>query len=195
MIEAVKTRCAWSGDDPLYIDYHDREWGVPLRDERALFEMLILEGSQAGLSWITILRKRLNYRAAFDGFDPALIARYGPDKLAALKANAGIVRNSAKIQATVGNAQAWLRLREEEGGPVAFLWSFVGDRPIVNHWRSLAEVPAETANSTALSKALKARGFRFVGPTICYALMQATGMVNDHTLDCFRHDEVHTKGH
>ena len=190
MTKAAKTRCAWSGDDPLYIDYHDREWGVPLRDDRALFEMFILEGAQAGLSWITILRKRRNYQAAFDEFDPVLIARYGPDKVAALKADAGIVRNSAKIQAAVTNAQAWLQLREEEGGPVGFLWSFVGHRPIVNHWRNLAEVPAKTAESTAMSKALKARGFGFVGPTICYAFMQATGMVNDHTLDCFRHDEV-----
>ncbi len=190
-----KKRCGWAGDDPLYMEYHDREWGVPLWDDRALFEMLILEGAQAGLSWITILRKRRNYRAAFDDFDPALIARYGADKLAALKADAGIVRNTAKIQAAVGNAGAWLQLREEEGGPAGFLWSFVRDRPIVNRWPSLAEVPSETDESTAMSKALKARGFRFVGPTICYAFMQAVGMVNDHTLECFRHDEIyHTKG-
>ncbi len=186
-----KTRCAWAGNDPIYIDYHDREWGVPLHDDRALFEMLILEGAQAGLSWITILKKRDNYRAAFDGFDPAVIARYGPGKIAALKADAGIVRNALKLQATVDNATAWLDVMErEEGGFAGFLWSFVGGRPIVNRWRRLDEVPAETPESKVLSKALKARGFRFVGPTICYAFMQAVGMVNDHVVDCFRHPEV-----
>ena len=185
-----RIRCGWVGQEPIYIDYHDREWGVPLRDDRSLFEMLILEGAQAGLSWITILKKRENYRAAFDGFDPAVIARYGPDKVAVLKADAGIVRNGAKIQATIDNAKGWLDIMEREGSFADFLWQVVDGRPIVNRWRSLAEVPAETAESKALSKALKARGFRFVGPTICYAFMQAVGMVNDHTLDCFRHKEV-----
>ena len=186
-----RVRCAWVGIEPVYVDYHDREWGVPLHDDRALFEMLILEGAQAGLSWITILKKRDNYRAAFDGFDPAAIARYGPDRLAALKADAGIVRNALKIAAAVDNAKGWLEIMEQrESGFAGFLWDFVDGRPIVNHWRSLGEVPAETAESKAMSKALKARGFRFVGPTICYAFMQAVGMVNDHTVDCFRHGEV-----
>ena len=186
-----KTRCAWAGNDPLYIDYHDREWGVPLHHDRALFEMLILEGAQAGLSWITILKKRGNYRAAFDGFDPAVIAGYGPAKLAALKADAGIVRNALKIQAAVDNAKGWLDIMErEERGFDGFLWDFVDGRPIVNHWRRLDEIPAETPVSKAMSKALKGRGFRFVGPTICYAFMQAVGMVNDHVVDCFRHPEV-----
>ncbi len=186
-----RTRCAWAGNDPLYIDYHDREWGVPLHDDRALFEMLILEGAQAGLSWITILKKRESYRAAFDGFDPAAIARYGPAKLAALKADAGIVRNALKIQAAVDNAKGWLDIMErEERGFDGFLWGFVDGQPIVNHWRRLDEIPAETPQSKAMSKALKGRGFRFVGPTICYAFMQAVGMVNDHVVDCFRHPEV-----
>jgi DNA-3-methyladenine glycosylase I len=186
-----KTRCAWVGGEPIYIDYHDREWGVPLHDDRALFEMLILEGAQAGLSWITILKKRETYRAAFDGFDPALVARYGPDKMAALKTDPGIVRNTAKIRAAVDNAKGWLEIMErEEGGFSGLLWGFVDGRPIVNHWRSSSEVPAETMESRTMSKVLKARGFRFVGPTICYAFMQAVGMVNDHTVDCFRHAKV-----
>jgi len=186
-----RTRCTWVGGEPIYIDYHDREWGVPLYDDRALFEMLILEGAQAGLSWITILKKRETYRAAFDGFDPAVVARYGPDKMAALKADPGIVRNSAKIRAAVDNAKAWLEVMErEEGGFAGLLWGFVDGRPIVNRWRSSSDVPAETVESKAMSKVLKARGFRFVGPTICYAFMQAVGMVNDHTVDCFRHAKV-----
>ncbi|MDH3474824.1 MAG: DNA-3-methyladenine glycosylase I [Rhodospirillales bacterium] len=185
-----RTRCTWAGSERIYIDYHDQEWGVPEWDERRLFEMLILEGAQAGLAWITILRKRENYRVAFDGFDPEIVARYGPEKRAALKADAGIVRNRAKIEAAVGNAKAWLELRGQNGGPIDFLWGFVDGKPIANRWRSLADVPAETAESKAMSKALKANGFRFVGPTICYAFMQAVGMVNDHTLDCFRHDQV-----
>ncbi len=186
-----RIRCAWAGDDPIYVDYHDREWGVPLHDNRALFEMLLLEGAQAGLSWITILKKRENYRAAFDGFDPAVIAGYGPAKLAALKADPGIVRNTLKIEAAVENAKGWLDVMErEEGGFAGFLWSFVGGQPIVNRWRRLDQIPAETPESKALSRALKARGFRFVGPTICYAFMQAVGMVNDHVVDCFRHLEV-----
>ena len=185
-----KIRCGWAGAEPIYIDYHDREWGVPQRDDRALFEMLILEGAQAGLSWITVLKKRAGYRRAFDGFDPAKIARYGPDKVASLLADPAIVRNRAKVAATIDNAKGWLAIMEREGAFADFLWGFVEGQPIVNRWRSLAEVPAETAESKAMSKALKARGFRFVGPTICYAFMQATGMVNDHILDCFRHGEV-----
>jgi DNA-3-methyladenine glycosylase I len=190
MTDDGKSRCTWAGDDPLYVAYHDEEWGVPLRDERQLFEMLILEGAQAGLSWITILRKRENYRAAFDNFDPAAIARYGPEKVATLMADAGIVRNRAKIESTIGNAKAWLDLTQREGSCAEFLWRFVEDRPVVNYWRSASDVPAETKESAALSKALKAQGMRFVGPTICYAFMQAAGMVNDHTVDCFRHREV-----
>ena len=186
-----RTRCGWVGCEPIYIDYHDREWGVPLYDDRALFEMLILEGAQAGLSWITILKKRETYRAAFDGFDPAVVARYGPDKMAALKADPGIVRNSAKIRAAVDNAKAWLEVMErDEGGFAGLLWGVVDGRPIVNRWRASSEVPAETVESKTMSKVLKARGFRFVGPTICYAFMQAVGMVNDHTIGCFRHAEV-----
>ena len=185
-----KIRCGWAGAEPIYIDYHDREWGVPQRDDRALFEMLILEGAQAGLSWITVLKKRAGYRRAFDGFDPAKIARYGPDKVASLLADPAIVRNRAKVAATIDNAKGWLAIMEREGAFADFLWGFVEGQPIVNRWHSLAEVPAETAESKAMSKALKARGFRFVGPTICYAFMQATGMVNDHILDCFRHGEV-----
>jgi DNA-3-methyladenine glycosylase I len=186
-----RIRCAWVGGEPIYIDYHDREWGVPLRDDRALFEMLILEGAQAGLSWITILKKRESYRAAFDGFDPAIIARYGPEKLAALKADPGIVRNRAKIQAAVDNAKAWLDIMErEDGGFSGLLWGLLDGRPIVNRWRTVSEVPAETQESKLMSRELKAKGFRFVGPTICYAFMQAVGMVNDHTVDCFRHAEV-----
>ncbi len=186
-----RTRCGWVGGEPIYIDYHDREWGVPLYDDRALFEMLILEGAQAGLSWITILKKRETYRAAFDGFDPAVVARYGPDKMAALNADPGIVRNSAKIRAAVDNAKAWLEVMErEEGGFAGLLWGVVDGRPIVNRWRASSEVPAETLESKTMSKDLKTRGFRFVGPTICYAFMQAVGMVNDHTVGCFRHAEV-----
>ena len=185
-----RTRCSWPSDDPLYVHYHDTEWGVPIRDDRALFEKLILDGFQAGLAWITILRKRENFIAAFDGFRPEVIAGYGPEKVETLMADAGIVRNRAKIEATVKNARGWLEIMENEGGFSPFLWSFVGGDPIVNTWRSGAEIPAETPESQAMSKALRARGFSFVGPTICYAFMQAVGMVNDHTVDCFRHDEV-----
>ncbi len=196
MSDGQQSRCGWVGAEQLYIDYHDLEWGVPVYDDRMLFEMLILEGAQAGLSWITVLRKREGYREAFDKFDPEIIAGYGPDKIAALMENPGIVRNRAKIAATIGNARAWLEMMEDgtaqaDGGAFSkFIWSFVGGKPIVNRWRDLSEVPAETAESQALSKALKKKGFRFVGPTICYAFMQATGMVNDHTVDCFRYDQV-----
>jgi DNA-3-methyladenine glycosylase I len=167
--------------------YHDHEWGVPLQGDRALFEMLILEGFQAGLSWITILRKRDNFRRAFDGFEPAKVAAYDERKIAALLADPGIVRNRAKIEGAVSSARAYLDLMAQPGGASRFLWQFVNGAPIVNRRRSLAEVPAETAEARAMSKALKQRGFKFCGPTICYAFMQAVGMVDDHVIDCFRH--------
>jgi DNA-3-methyladenine glycosylase I len=177
-------RCAWvPEDDPLYTAYHDEEWGVPSRDERHLFELLVLEGAQAGLSWSTILRKREGYRAVFAGFDPMRAAKLDP---VALLADARIVRNRLKVESAISNARAWL----EQDDPVELLWSFVGGRQLVNQWRTLPEVPAETAESTAMSKELKRRGFRFVGPTICYAFMQACGLVNDHTVDCFRYRQV-----
>lgn len=182
-------RCAWVSDDPLYLDYHDHEWGVPLRDSRALFEFLLLEGAQAGLSWITVLRKRARYREVFDGFDPARIARWDDAKRAELMSDPGIIRNRAKIEAAVINARAWLALEAEGIDPVEWLWQFVGGAPQVNAWATLAEVPASTPASEAMSKALRARGFKFVGPTICYAFMQAVGMVNDHTTDCVCHPE------
>lgn len=183
-------RCGWCGEDPLYVAYHDAEWGVPVHDDRRLFEFLILEGAQAGLSWITILRKRENFRRAFDGFKPETIVRYDKRKLERLMADAGIVRNRAKIEGTVANARAWLALMEQPGGFAGFLWGFVDGTPVQNRWRTVAQVPAETATSRALSKALRERGFNFVGPTIVYAFMQAVGMVNDHTVTCFRHAEV-----
>ena len=185
-----KRRCAWVGSDPLYVDYHDREWGVPLHDDRGLFEMLTLEGAQAGLSWITILRKRENYRRAFDGFDVAKIAGYGARKKRALLNDAGIIRNRLKIESTVGNARAFLEIAHEHGSFDDYLWGFVDGKPIVNRWRSLADVPTSTERSDALSKALRTRGFKFVGTTICYSFMQAVGMVNDHTVDCFRHGKA-----
>jgi DNA-3-methyladenine glycosylase I len=184
-----KVRCGWAGSDPLYITYHDEEWGTPLRDDRALYEMLILEGFQAGLSWITILRKRENFRRAFDGFEPEKIAAYDSRKFEALMADAGIIRNRAKIEGAVASARIWLEIMDEPGGFRDYIWQFTGGRPIVNNWRSMSEVPAETAEARAMSKALKARGFKFVGPTICYAFMQATGMVDDHILGCFRRSE------
>jgi DNA-3-methyladenine glycosylase I len=189
-LSADRPRCFWVSDDPLYIAYHDEEWGVPVRDDRHLFEMLILEGAQAGLSWITVLRRRESYRRAFDGFDPEKIAAYGPDKIAALLADEGIIRNRAKVEAAIANARACLRLRDEPGGFSGFLWSFVGGQPLRNAWRERSEMPAETAESKAMSKALRKQGFSFVGPTICYAFMQAVGMVNDHQVGCFRHREI-----
>jgi DNA-3-methyladenine glycosylase I len=183
-------RCAWCGDDPLYRTYHDQEWGVPLHDDRALFEFLLLEGAQAGLSWITILRKRDNYRRAFDGFDAEKIARYDDRKVAALLDDSGIVRNRLKIVSALVNARAYLNLRDECDSFGEWLWRFVDARPRQNRWRTMAEVPATTADSDAMSKALAKRGFKFVGSTICYAFMQAVGMVNDHTTDCFRHREL-----
>ncbi len=183
-------RCPWAGTDPLYVAYHDQEWGVPVHDDRTLFEFLILEGAQAGLSWSTILKKRDNYRRAFDGFDPRVVAAYDEAKVAELLADAGIVRNRAKIASAIGNARAFLAIQEEFGSFDAYVWRFVDGRPIQNHWQSLSEVPAETAESRALSKDLKRRGFRFVGPTIIYAFMQAVGMVNDHLVSCFRYGEL-----
>ncbi len=185
-----KQRCAWSGDDALYQQYHDMEWGVPLHDERALFEFLILEGAQAGLSWITILRKRENYRVVFDGFDAGKIARYDANKIASLLQDAGIVRNRLKVQAAVTNAQKFLAVQHEFGSFDAFIWRFVDGMPRQNRWRSLAQVPANTPESDAMSKELARRGFKFAGSTICYAYMQASGLVNDHTTDCYRHKEL-----
>ena len=187
-------RCAWAGDDPLYVAYHDREWGVPTHDDRRLFEFLVLEGAQAGLSWITILRKRENYRRAFDRFDPEKIARYGARKIARLMQDAGIVRNRLKIEGAVANARAFLNVQEEFDGFGRYLWNFVGGKPIQNRRKSLKQIPATTPESDAMSKDLKARGFKFVGSTICYAHMQACGMVNDHVTDCFRHREVARMG-
>lgn len=184
------TRCAWTGADPLYQDYHDQEWGVPVHDDRLLFEFLILEGAQAGLSWITILRKRESYRAAFENFDPAVVARFDEQKVAELLANPGIVRNRLKVASAISNARAFLQVQEQFGSFDAYMWRFVDGRPIQNSWRSIKEVPASTAVSDSLSRDLKQRGFRFVGSTICYAHMQAVGMVNDHTTDCFRWQEL-----
>ncbi len=183
-------RCGWAGSDPLNLAYHDQEWGVPLRDDRRLFEMLVLEGFQAGLSWITILRKRDNFRRAFDGFDPEKIAVYSSAKIATLLADAGIIRNRAKVEGAILSARGYLELMAEPGGFAGFLWQFVAGEPIVNQRRAMSEIPTETAEARAMSKALKARGFKFVGPTICYAFMQATGMVDDHLVDCFRHSRT-----
>ena len=185
-------RCLWCGDDPLYVAYHDQEWGVPLHDEQALFEFLILEGAQAGLSWISILRKRENYRAAFDGFDPARIARYDQRKVARLLNDAGIVRNRLKIAATIQNAKQFLALQDRFGSFDSYLWRFVDGQPVQNAWRSQDQLPAQTPLSSKLSKDLGQLGFKFVGPTICYSLMQAVGLVNDHLISCFRHRELAT---
>lgn len=183
-------RCAWAGSDPLYRDYHDREWGVPVHDDRLLFEFLTLEGAQAGLSWITILRKREGYRRAFAGFHPEEVARFGEPELARLLADPSIVRNRLKLSSTLDNARAFLRVQEEFGSFDAYLWRFVEGRQLQNARRTPAEVPASTPLSDSLSRDLKRRGFRFVGSTICYAFMQAVGMVNDHTVDCFRWEEL-----
>lgn len=191
---AAVTRCAWSERSPEERLYHDHEWGTPLHDDRRLFEFLILEGAQAGLSWTTILRKREAYRAAFDGFEAERVARYDEAKRLELLANPGIVRNRLKIDSAIGNAQAFLAVQEECGGFDAYVWRFVDGQPRQNAWSSLAEVPAHTEQSDAMSKDLKKRGFRFVGSTICYAFMQAVGMVNDHTTDCFRWRELQGGG-
>ena len=183
-------RCPWAGDDPLYIEYHDNEWGVPSHDDRHLFAMLNLEGAQAGLSWITILRKRENYRRAFAHWDAAKIALFSEKDVARLMADAGIVRNRLKIQATIGNAQALLKVREEFGSFDRYLWQFVGDTPIQNRRLTMRNVPPSSRESDSMSRDLKQRGFRFVGSTICYAFMQAVGMVNDHLVTCFRHAEL-----
>ena len=182
----MTARCPWAGPDPLYREYHDAEWGVPVHDDRHFFEMLVLEGAQAGLAWITILRKRQGYRDAFDGFDPAVVAGYGRRRVAALLENPAVVRNRRKIESAVGNARAFLRVQDEQGSFDRYVWGFVDGRPRRNRWRTLEEVPAETPESRSLSRDLKRRGFRFVGPTICYAFMQATGLVNDHLVGCFR---------
>jgi DNA-3-methyladenine glycosylase I len=189
MRSSVRKRCDWAQDE-LSIEYHDEEWGVPLHDEHRLFEFLILEGAQAGLSWITILRKRPNYRAAFDNFDPRKVALYDEGKIADLLGDAGIVRNRLKIRATVSNAQAFLAVQKEFGSFDAYIWRFVNGKPLRNRWREHGTVPARTEQSDAMSKDLAKRGFRFVGSTICYAFMQATGMVNDHLVGCFRYKEL-----
>jgi DNA-3-methyladenine glycosylase I len=184
-------RCAWAANSsPLMLDYHDREWGVPLHDDRTLFEFLVLEGAQAGLSWDTILKKRENYRRAFDEFDPARIARYGEGDVQRLLADPGIVRNRLKIQAAIVNTQKLLEVQEEFGSFESYVWQFVGGKVIRNAFRSLSEIPAKTPESDAMSKEMRRRGFKFVGSTICYAFMQAVGLVNDHTVDCFRYHEV-----
>jgi len=187
---AYKKRCAWSGTDPLYIAYHDEEWGVPIHDDRVLFEFLVLEGAQAGLSWSTILRKRDAYRRAFDRFDPRKVARYEKRKVAALLRDAGIVRNRAKIASAIKNAKAFLDVQAEFGSFDAYQWRFVNGRPIQNRWRAEGDIPPRSAESDAMSDDLKSRGFSFVGSTIIYAHMQAVGMVNDHVVTCFRHREV-----
>ena len=184
-------RCSWaSTSDAAYIAYHDLEWGVPSHDERGLFELLALEGAQAGLSWSTILHRRDGYRRAFEGLNPERVAGYGPDDEARLLADTGIIRNSAKVAAAIGNARVWVSMREARVDPVEHLWSFVGGRPMQNTWSAMGQIPAETPESGAMSRDLRARGFRFVGPTICYAFMQSAGMVNDHLQTCFRYAEV-----
>lgn len=184
-LNTAKVRCAWVNDDPLYIHYHDREWGIPIYDERLLFEFLILEGMQAGLSWLTILKKRDNYRACFDHFNAKKIVQYNQAKVDQLLTNPGIIRNKLKVQAIIGNAKAFLTMKEEGINFSDYLWDFVDGKPIKNHWKNLKQIPTQTPLSDKLSKDLKARGFKFVGSTICYAFMQAVGLVNDHTIDCF----------
>ena len=186
----MKTRCSWAGTDPLYIRYHDTEWGVPVHDDRRLFEFLILEGAQAGLSWRTILKKRPNYRKAFDNFDPRMVAAYSSRKKTELIADKGIIRNKLKIEAAVQNAVSFIAVQKEFGSFDNYIWQFVGGRPLKNSWQTVADIPAQSKASVAMSADLKKRGFKFVGPTICYAFMQATGLVNDHTVDCFRYKEV-----
>ena len=184
------TRCPWLGNDPMYQRYHDREWGVPVYNDRRLFEFLVLEGAQAGLSWITILRKRPAYRAAFDGFDFNKVARYGERKIRSLLQDAGIVRNQLKIRSAVHNAHSFIEVQREYGTFSHYMWEFTGGKPLQNRWKHLSEIPASTSVSDALSKNLKKRGFKFVGSTICYAHMQAVGMVNDHLVSCFRYRQL-----
>ncbi|MBI3005979.1 MAG: DNA-3-methyladenine glycosylase I [Ignavibacteriales bacterium] len=185
-----QTRCPWAAGDPLYIVYHDREWGVPVHNDRTLFEFLILEGMQAGLSWLTILRKRENFRKAFDNFDPVKVARYKSEKVRKLLRDKGIIRNRMKIQAAIQNAKSFLKVQKEFGTFDKYMWQFVGGKPRINRWKTLKDIPPKTRLSDALSADLKERGFQFVGSTICYAHMQATGMVNDHLVSCFRHAEL-----
>jgi DNA-3-methyladenine glycosylase I len=186
----MKIRCSWSGNDPIYIKYHDTEWGVPVHDDRRWFEFLILEGAQAGLSWLTILKKRPSYNKAFDNFDPYKVAGYDTPKAKELISNAGIIRNRLKIGAAIENARAFLGVQQEFGSFDKYIWQFVGGKTLKNSWSTVAEIPAQTATSAAMSSDLKKRGFKFVGPTICYAFMQATGLVNDHTVGCYRYEEV-----
>ena len=186
-------RCDWLTGDEAYIAYHDTEWGVEVHDDTKLFEMLLLEGAQAGLSWLTVLKRRESYREAYDGFDPAKIAKWDNAKIKALLKNPGIIRNRLKVEAAIINAQAYLKVIEEFGSFDAFIWSFVGNSPIQNSWKDIKEIPATTPESEAMSKELKKRGFKFIGSTICYAFMQAVGMVNDHTVDCFRYKELREK--
>ena len=186
----MKQRCEWVGENQLLMDYHDNEWGVPLHDDQTLFEFLILEGVQAGLSWLTILKKRKNYRLAFAGFDPVAVAKYDGKKIEELLQNRGIVRNRLKIRATITNARSFLETQKEFGSFDKYIWQFVGNKPIRNRWKRLNEIPSKSAESELMSRDLKKRGFKFVGPTICYALMQAIGMVNDHTIHCFRYKEL-----
>jgi len=184
------TRCPWPGKDPLYIAYHDLEWGVPLRDDRALFELLVLESAQAGLSWITILKRREGYRRAFEGFDPLNVARFGEDRITSLMGDSGIIRNRKKVESAISNAKAFLGVQEAYGSFSAYLWGFVDGRPLQNHWGEMSEVPARTALSETLSRDMKSRGFSFFGPVACYAYMQSAGLVNDHLVGCFRHAEI-----
>lgn len=186
----MKIRCPWVNNDPLMIQYHDNEWGVPVHNNRLLFEFLVLEGAQAGLSWSTILKKRENYRAAFNNFEPENVAAYNEQKIEELRGNSGIVRNRLKIRAAVTNANALLEIQNDFGSFDSYIWKFVGGKPIQNEWKNMAEIPSSTPESEKMSFDLKKRGFKFVGPTICYAFMQAVGMVNDHTIDCFRHSEI-----
>ncbi|MGZ7118000.1 MAG: DNA-3-methyladenine glycosylase I [Methanobacterium sp.] len=186
----MKKRCPWGMGDPLMIEYHDKEWGVPVHEDRLLFEFLVLESAQAGLSWITVLRKRENYRQAFDNFDPVKIALYDEEKIEELMNDKGIIRNQRKIKATVANAHAVLKIQKEFASFDKYIWQFVDGKPIQNKWKSIEEIPSFSEESKEMSKDLKKRGFKFVGPTICYAFMQAVGMVNDHVEDCFRHEEI-----
>lgn len=186
----MKTRCAWVGEEPLYVDYHDMEWGVPLHDDRRLFEFLVLEGAQAGLSWLTILKKRDNYRRAFADFSVEEVAHFGEREIARLLTNPGIIRNRLKVRSSVANARAFMKVQEEFSSFDAYSWRFVGGRSRINRWKRVEEIPATTEESVTFSRDLKKRGFTFVGPTIIYAHMQAVGMVNDHTIDCFRYGEV-----
>jgi len=186
----MKTRCKWAGADPLYIKYHDNEWGIPLHDDKKLFELLILEGAQAGLSWLTILRKRHNYRKAFNNFDPEIIVKFDSVIIEKLLSNKGIIRNKLKIKAAIQNARAFLNIQKKFGSFDSYIWQFTGGKPIKNAWKDQKEIPSKTKESIAMSNDLKKMGFKFAGPVICYAFMQASGMVNDHTVDCFRYQEI-----